>query len=308
MQEMMVKAEAVSKTFDKAKALEAISFGVARGELMGFLGPDGSGKTTLFRILASLLLPSEGRASMAGFDVVKDYRQIRKITGYMPGRFSLYQDLSVAQNLKFYAAIFGVNIAENYYLIKDIYSQLEPFKHRLAGKLSGGMKQKLALSCALIHKPKILILDEPTTGVDAISRKEFWQMLKRLQKEDITILVSTPYMDEAGMCDRVALFQDGRIMANDKPENIPALFPGKLFSAAAMDNYLLLNELRKLPAISNAYLFGQSIHFVMHDEDTPLAGLAESLTLQGIQDLRIGEIQPGVEDCFISLMKQDVAL
>jgi ABC-2 type transport system ATP-binding protein len=308
MSELMVKAEVVSKFYNKAKALEEISFGVERGELMGFLGPDGSGKTTLFRILASLLLPSEGVASLAGFDVVKDYRQIRKITGYMPGRFSLYQDLSVAQNLKFYATIFGVNIADNYYLIKEIYSQLEPFKNRLAGKLSGGMKQKLALSCALIHKPKVLILDEPTTGVDAISRREFWQMLKRLQKEDITILVSTPYMDEAGMCDRVALFQQGRIMANDKPENIPGLFSGKLFSASALDNYHLLNELRRLPEISKAYLFGQKIHYTQHDDTVSPGLISEKLAQVGIPDLRLEEITPGVEDCFISFMGQEEAI
>jgi len=304
----MVKAISVAKSYDKVRALEAISFEVARGELMGFLGPDGSGKTTLFRILASLILPTQGQASMNGFDVVKDYRQIRKMTGYMPGRFSLYPDLSVAQNLKFYAAIFGVNIADNYYLIKDIYAQLEPFKDRLAGKLSGGMKQKLALSCALIHKPKVLILDEPTTGVDAISRKEFWQTLKRLQQEDITILVSTPYMDEAGMCDRVALFQQGRILANDRPENFPSLFQGKLFSATPVDNYQLLHALRSLPEIGMAYLSGQNIHFTPHNDTLDAGVVMERLVQQGMHDISIEEIEPGVEDCFISFMGQEEAV
>jgi len=304
MNDIIVKAKGIAKSFKETQALSSVSFEIGKSELMGFLGPDGAGKTTLFRILSTLLLPSEGVASLNGFDVVADYRKIRHILGYMPGRFSLYQDLTVAQNLKFYAQIFNVSIAENYYLIKEIYSQLEPFSNRLAGKLSGGMKQKLALSCALIHKPEILILDEPTTGVDAISRSEFWEMLKRLQKEGITILVSTPYMDEASLCDRVALVQQGRIMAMDVPAAIPGLFKGKLWAASAGDNYKLLHDLRLLPSVENAYLFGQKVHFTQSDLPENPAILSENLRAAGNTALLISEVEPGVEDCFISLMGQ----
>ena len=212
---MGISVKNVSKSYDKVKALEDISFAVNPGELFGLIGPDGAGKTTLFRILTTLLIADEGEARVAGYDVLKDYKSIRNHVGYMPGRFSLYQDLTVEENLNFFATIFGTTIEENYDLIKDIYVQIEPFKNRRAGKLSGGMKQKLALSCALIHKPKVLFLDEPTTGVDPVSRKEFWEMLKRLQQKDITILVSTPYMDEAALCDRIALIQDGKIFERE---------------------------------------------------------------------------------------------
>ena len=204
--------EHVSKAYNTTHAIEDISLSIGKGELFGFIGPDGAGKTTLIRILTTLLLPDKGNATVEGFDTVKDYKKIRQIVGYMPGRFSLYQDLSVEENLNFFASIFKTSIKENYHLIKDIYKQIEPFKDRPAGKLSGGMKQKLALCCALIHKPVVLFLDEPTTGVDAVSRKEFWDMLDKLKKENITILVSTPYMDEASRCDRVALMQEGKIL------------------------------------------------------------------------------------------------
>ncbi len=220
-----VEIRDVSKRYGDVLALESISFRVEEGELFGVIGPDGAGKTSLFRILTSLLLPDEGTATVEGFDVEKDFREIRKITGYMPGRFSLYQDLTVEENLSFYATVFGTTVEENYDLIKDIYIQIEPFKKRRAGKLSGGMKQKLALSCALIHKPRILILDEPTTGVDAVSRKEFWEMLLRLKGSDITILVSTPYMDEAELCDRVALLQDGKLLSVNTPAKIKEKYP-----------------------------------------------------------------------------------
>src|SRR4029453_7562144 len=220
----MVKVENISKVYGSKKApvqaLREINFEVAKGELFGIIGPDGAGKTSLFRILTTLLLPDGGKATVDGFDVVKNYKEIRNRVGYMPGRFSLYQDLSVEENLEFFATIFNTSIRENYDLIKDIYQQIEPFKERKAGKLSGGMKQKLALSCALIHSPSVLFLDEPTTGVDAVSRKEFWIMLKDLQKKGITILVSTPYMDEASLCDRVALIQNGKILSIDTPANI----------------------------------------------------------------------------------------
>ena len=200
----MIEVKDLHKQYGDIVALDKISLSVGKGELFGLIGPDGAGKTSLMRILMSLLLPNGGKATMSGLDVVADYKKIRLITGYMPGRFSLYPDLTVEENLKFFATVFGTTIEENYYLIKDIYQQIEPFKTRRAGKLSGGMKQKLALSCALIHKPEILILDEPTTGVDAVSRKEFWEMLKRLNNMGITILVSTPYMDEASLCDRIS--------------------------------------------------------------------------------------------------------
>ncbi len=217
---MSISLSNISKSYKKVKAFQDISFDVKPGELFGLIGPDGAGKTTLFRILTTLLIPDEGTATVAGFDVIEDYKAIRNCVGYMPGKFSLYQDLTVEENLTFFATIFGTTIEENYDLIEDIYVQIEPFKDRRAGKLSGGMKQKLAFCCALIHKPKVLFLDEPTTGVDPVSRKEFWEMLKRLQKKGITILVSTPYMDEAALCDRVALIQDGKILDIDTPEAI----------------------------------------------------------------------------------------
>jgi len=196
---MSISVKNISKSFKGKTALKNISFEVNQGELFGLIGPDGAGKTTLFRILTTLLFADEGTATVAHFDVVENYKSIRNNVGYMPGKFSLYQDLTVEENLTFFATIFGTTIEENYDLIKDIYVQIEPFKTRRAGKLSGGMKQKLALCCALIHKPKVLFLDEPTTGVDPVSRKEFWEMLKRLQTKGITMLVSTPYMDEAAL-------------------------------------------------------------------------------------------------------------
>ncbi len=215
-----IKIREISKGFGTIKALNNVSFDVEKGELFGLIGPDGAGKTTLFRLLTTLLKPDEGSAQVEGLDIITDYKEIRKIVGYMPGRFSLYQDLSVEENLEFFASLFGGTVEENYELIAPIYSQIEPFKTRKAGKLSGGMKQKLALSCALVHKPKVLFLDEPTTGVDAVSRSEFWDMLAELKKYGISILVSTPYMDEAGRCDRIALIHEGKILRIDTPENI----------------------------------------------------------------------------------------
>ena len=216
--------ENIVKTYgpakDKVMAVGGISFEVERGELFGLIGPDGAGKTSLIRMLATLLLPDRGTATVDGYDTVKDYKEIRKRIGYMPGKFSLYPDLSVEENINFFATIFNTTLKENYDLVSDIYSQLEPFRHRRAGKLSGGMKQKLALSCALIHRPSVLLLDEPTTGVDVVSRKEFWDMLANLKNEGITILVSTPYMDEAGRCDRIALVQNGKLLSVDTPAAI----------------------------------------------------------------------------------------
>src|SRR5262245_43563989 len=245
------------KKNDLVKALQGISFNVAKGELFGIIGPDGAGKTSLFRILTTLLLADKGEATVDGLDVVKDYKAIRNRVGYMPGRFSLYPDLTVKENLDFFATIFNTSIEENYELVRDIYSQIEPFRDRRAGKLSGGMKQKLALSCALIHRPSVLFLDEPTTGVDAVSRKEFWEMLKKLKQQGITILVSTPYMDEASLCDRVALIQSGKILSINTPQGIVNEF-GKKVLAVKGDNMLqLLSDLKASDLVEDAYPFGE---------------------------------------------------
>ena len=242
-----VKLNNITKVYGKEKkvAVDNISFSVNKGEVFGIIGPDGAGKTSIFRMLTTLLLPDGGTATVNGFDIVKDYKKIRNTIGYMPGKFSLYQDLSVEENLNFFATVFGTTIAENYDLIKDIYIQIEPFKNRRAGKLSGGMKQKLALCCALIHKPVILFLDEPTTGVDPVSRKEFWEMLKRLKQQHITIVVSTPYMDEATLCDKIALMQSGKILSIDTPENIIQSFPDNLYKIKSDKMYALLKDLNK---------------------------------------------------------------
>src|SRR5664279_3332618 len=248
-----IEASGIYKSFGSTKALEDISFSVNESEIFGFIGPDGSGKTTLFRTITTLLLPDKGKMNVLGMDVIKDYKELRKNIGYMPGRFSLYQDLSVEENLNFYATVFGTTVEENYNLISDIYSHIEPFKKRLAGKLSGGMKQKLALSCALIHKPRLLILDEPTTGVDAVSRSEFWAMLAKLRQHDITIIVSTPYMDEAVRCNRVALIQDGKLLTVDTPQNIRAGFSRKLFTVKSAEKYKLLKTLRKNQEVLTVY-------------------------------------------------------
>src|ERR1700749_2932097 len=259
-----VVANNLTKQYGKKKdivqALKGISFEVEKGELFGLIGPDGAGKTSLFRILTTLLLPDGGSATVDGLDVVKDFRTIRKRVGYMPGKFSLYQDLTVEENLEFFATIFKTTIRENYDLIKDIYSQIEPFKDRRAGKLSGGMKQKLALSCALIHRPTVLFLDEPTTGVDAVSRKEFWEMLRSLKNKRITILVSTPYMDEARLCDRIALIQKGTILSIDTPEGIVRQFPGDLYGVRAANTHLLLREMRAYPGTKSCFAFGDALH------------------------------------------------
>ena len=256
----VIESSGLSKSFGTVKAIDNISFSVNESEIFGFIGPDGAGKTTLFRIITTLLLPDQGNVKVLGLDSVADYKKLRKNIGYMPGRFSLYQDLSVEENLSFYATVFGTTVKENYDLISDIYSHIEPFKKRLAGKLSGGMKQKLALSCALIHKPQLLVLDEPTTGVDAVSRAEFWIMLGKLRKHNITILVSTPYMDEAMRCDRVALIQNGKILAIDTPAKIKEGFSRKLFSVKAPEKYRLINALRQFPSTITAYPFGDSVH------------------------------------------------
>lgn len=287
---------------NKIQALRSISFEVGKGELFGIIGPDGAGKTSLFRILTTLLLADEGEATIDSFDVVKNYKEIRKRVGYMPGRFSLYQDLTVAENLEFFATIFNTSIEKNYDLIKDIYVQIEPFKKRRAGKLSGGMKQKLALCCALIHSPLILFLDEPTTGVDAVSRKEFWEMLKKLKQQGITILVSTPYMDEAGKCDRVALMQSGKIMSIDTPDGIIEKFEKDLFAVRSSKMLSLLNDLKNFEEVEDAYFFGAYHHVVMKHKNKEDM-LKNYLLKYAADDLEIKAVRPNIEDCFMALMK-----
>jgi ABC-2 type transport system ATP-binding protein len=299
----VIESSGISKKFGTIKALNDISFSVNESEMFGFIGPDGGGKTTLFRIITTLLLPDEGEIKVLGLNCTTDYKKLRKNIGYMPGRFSLYQDLSVEENLNFYATVFGTTIEENYDLISDIYSHIEPFKKRLAGKLSGGMKQKLALSCALIHKPDLLVLDEPTTGVDAVSRSEFWEMLGKLRQHNITIIVSTPYMDEAMKCDRVALIQDGRILAIDAPQKIRDGFSRKLFAIKSVEKYKLINTLRKYPGTITAYPFGDSVH-VTFINDTFDKSLFDFLNNAGISDAVVQEADAGIEDRFLELMNK----
>jgi ABC-type multidrug transport system ATPase subunit len=303
----MIKVNNIIKSYKNGKesmpALRGISFSVQKGELFGLIGPDGAGKTSLLRILATLLLPDSGTATMDGFDTLKDYKSIRQIIGYMPGKFSLYQDLSVEENLEFFATIFKTTIHENYRLIKDIYEQIAPFKNRKAGKLSGGMKQKLALCCALIHKPEILLLDEPTTGVDVVSRKEFWHMLQRLQQEGLTIFVATPYMDEAVLCDRVALLQDGRILDIDTPALIIEKNGQDMLAVKAQDMYNLLLSLRKYKYIESAYLFGEYYHVTLKKAATQNSDLQQWLEGDGHSMVEIVSIRPGIEDIFMNLMK-----
>ena len=298
---MSIHVQNLSKSYNKISAIDSISFDVKEGELFGLIGPDGAGKTTIFRILTTLLIANEGSASVAGFDVVKDFVAIRNSVGYMPGKFSLYQDLSVEENLKFFATIFGTTIEENYDLIKDIYVQIEPFKTRRAGALSGGMKQKLALCCALIHKPKVLFLDEPTTGVDPVSRKEFWDMLKRLQQKGITILVSTPYMDEAALCDRIALIQKGKILKIDTPENIINKYDKSIYDVRAKNTYQLIQDLKKYPSQYSVFAFGEYIHYIDKNADFKAMDLHNYLEKQNHMEIEIHVSKTTIEDVFMDL-------
>ncbi|MDR1097585.1 MAG: ABC transporter ATP-binding protein [Tannerella sp.] len=300
---MAVSVRNIKKSYGKAAALRGLSFEAEKGELFGLTGPDGAGKTSLFRILATLLLADEGTASVDGLDVVSDYREIRRRVGYMPGRFSLYPDLTVEENLSFFASVFGTAIPENYELIEDIYKQIEPFKTRRAGKLSGGMKQKLALSCALIHRPSVLFLDEPTTGVDPVSRREFWQMLRRLQAQDITILVSTPYMDEAALCDRIALMREGEFLTVDTPAGIVEKFVEPLYAVSSANMSRLLPDIRRMPEVGSCYAFGDVHHAVMA-EDLPLPVMEERLKRAGHADVCVYAIRASVEDCFMKLNQE----
>jgi ABC-type multidrug transport system ATPase subunit len=296
----------ITKTYNKGKtvAVDRVSLNINQGEIFGLIGPDGAGKTSIFRILTTVLLPDGGEASVGGLDVVKDYKKIRSSIGYMPGRFSLYQDLTVEENLSFFATLFNTSIEENYALIKDIYKQLEPFKTRRAGKLSGGMKQKLALCCALIHKPTVLFLDEPTTGVDPVSRKEFWEMLKNLQEQNITILVSTPYMDEAVLCDRIALMQEGQLLAIDTPKQIVASYPYDLFAVGAENMSKLLKSIHQLDEKEAGYAFGEFAHISFKKDSMTKERLNNYFLSQDLTDLKITKIEAKVEDLFIYLLKK----
>lgn len=297
----------ITKTYNKGSvvAVDDLTLTVNKGELFGLIGPDGAGKTSIFRMLTTLLVPDKGTATVEGYDVVKDYKAIRGCVGYMPGKFSLYQDLTVEENLNFFATVFDTTIEENYHLIKDIYVQIEPFKNRRAGKLSGGMKQKLALSCALIHKPKVLFLDEPTTGVDSVSRKEFWEMLKRLKAQGITIMVSTPYMDEASLCDRIALMQTGKVLSVDTPQNIIKNYPVKLYAAGASSIYALQKDILANANTDSCYPFGEYLHVTVKDDsEQAITKMLMELKVMGHDDLEWKEIIPGIEDCFIRLLKE----
>lgn len=302
---MSISVKNISKSYKSLKAVDNISFDVGDGELFGLIGPDGAGKTTLFRILTTLLIADQGIATVADYDVVKDYKAIRNSVGYMPGRFSLYQDLTIEENLEFFATIFGTTIEENYELIKDIYVQIEPFKNRRAGKLSGGMKQKLALCCALIHKPKVLFLDEPTTGVDPVSRKEFWDMLKRLKQSGITILVSTPYMDEAALCDRIALIQDGKILEIDSPQNIVANHKKTIYNVSTSNTYKLLQDLKRYPTSFSVYAFGEFVHYTDSNSNFNPQELEDYLIQNSHLDIIIQPTQPTIEDVFMDLAIAD---
>lgn len=297
-----IQAGGLSRSYGATQALDNVSFTVAAGELFGFIGPDGAGKTTLFRIMATLLLPDAGDVFVDGLHAVRDYKELRKRLGYMPGRFSLYQDLTVEENLSFFASVFGTTVQANYDLIKDIYVQIEPFKNRKAGQLSGGMKQKLALSCALIHRPHVLLLDEPTTGVDAVSRKEFWEMLLRLRDTGITIVVSTPYMDEAGLCDRVALIQEGRLLDVASPDQVTAAFKRPLFAIKAESKYPLIEALRSYPFARSVYAFGEHVHYTDTRADADPDSLTGFLHEMGFEQPEVHAIEATVEDAFMELM------
>ncbi|MDD3878161.1 MAG: ABC transporter ATP-binding protein [Bacteroidales bacterium] len=302
MSNPVIKGTHLCKNYGSVQAVRDVSFNVNEGEIFGFIGPDGAGKTSLFRMAATLLLPDSGNLEVCGLNVENDYKKIRRLLGYMPGKFSLYQDLTVEENLRFFASVFRTTVSQNYNLIRDIYEHIEPFKNRRAGKLSGGMKQKLALSCALIHRPRLLLLDEPTTGIDAVSRKEFWSLLRRLRDEGITVLVSTPYMDEASLCDRIALIQNGQILSTDTPDVVASAFEHQLFAVKARDMYLLINILETCPFVRSAFIFGQEVHVTINDyrnadEDKLVNYLSDKLA-----DVVVYQTKPNIEDCFMELM------
>ena len=301
-----VPVDTLYQSYGAEQALNELSFQVEAGQIYGIIGPDGAGKTSLFRILTTLLLADKGTASVDGFDVVKDYKEIRRRIGYMPGRFSLYQDLSVEENLQFFASVFNTTIRENYHLIQAIYVQIEPFKDRKAGKLSGGMKQKLALCCALIHKPSVLFLDEPTTGVDPVSRKEFWEMLRTLKEQEITMLVSTPYMDEASLCDKIALIQQGRFLQEATPRQIIDQFEETLWAVQSNNMHMLIAHLRSHPQVTSCFAFGE-VHHVTVQDTLPMDEMKQYLHNLGHTQIRIETIRPVIEDCYMVLAQKQTS-
>lgn len=298
---MGISVQNISKSYNAVQAVASISFEVQPGELFGLIGPDGAGKTTIFRILTTLLKPNEGCAQVAGFDILSDVNEIRNAVGYMPGKFSLYQDLTVAENLEFFATIFGTTIEENFDLIKDIYIQIEPFKNRRAGALSGGMKQKLALCCALIHKPKVLFLDEPTTGVDPVSRKEFWEMLKRLKQKGITILVSTPYMDEAVLCDKIALMQKGHILKIDTPVGIIEKYDKVIYDVKTEKMHQLIQDLKEFNGTYSVFAFGEFVHYINKNKAFDTSELLSFLKEKNHSKILIQKTSTTIEDVFMDL-------
>lgn len=302
-----VEVKNIRKKYGDIEALRGVSFSAEKGEIFGIIGPDGSGKTSLFRILTTLILADEGDAFVDGFNVVSEYKSVRGIVGYMPGRFSLYQDLTVEENLSLFATVFNTTVEENYHLIENIYKHLEPFKKRRAAALSGGMKQKLALCCALIHKPSVLFLDEPTTGVDPVSRKEFWEMLQKLSNQGITIIVSTPYMDEANLCDRVALILNGKFLKIDTPENIVLAYDRPLISAKCSNMSKLLTEVRKLQEVTTAFAFGDLLHLSLKQSIDTLDELSEKIINLGFKDIQLKWISPSIEDSYILFSENSVS-
>lgn len=303
----IVSVKNLTKTYNKGKVkgLRGVSFDVEPGEIFGLIGPDGAGKTSLFRILATLIRPESGSATVDGHDIIRNYRQIRRNIGYMPGHFSLYQDMTVQENLTFFATVFNTTIQKNYHLVKDIYEQIEPFKNRRAGKLSGGMKQKLALSCALIHAPRVLLLDEPTTGVDPVSRKEFWEMLRRLKENfNLSIIVSTPYMDEAMQCDRIGLIQNGQFLMTDTPQGIIDRYTARLWAVRSDHMHRLLSDLRAVEGVLSAFAFGDMHHITIDENLLTREQLHDNLTSLGHSKIDIEPIAPTIEDCFMNLQTQ----
>ena len=305
-----ITIEHVNKVYDgKVTALKDVSFNVEEGEVFGLVGPDGAGKSTLFNILTTLLLPDSGKISLLGMDVINEYKSVRQIIGYLPGVFSLYPDLSVEENLQFFAVMYKSSIEENMELIRPIWQQISPFSDRKAGKLSGGMKQKLALCCALIHCPKILFLDEPTTGVDPVSRKEFWDILKSIRTQGITVVVSTPYMDEATRCDRIAMIQEGQILGINTPSAFIRDFQGKLYTFRSENIFSLLNIMEQCPLRCNYYPYGEHCHIAFYDDvATALPQFEQFLQEQGQSHGEIIAIDPSVEDCFIEIVQMRNAL
>lgn len=300
----IIDVKDITKRYGSLIALDKVSFSVDKGELFGLIGPDGAGKSTLYRILATLLFPDEGTASVCGLDTVRDYDRIRTKIGYMPERFSLYQDLTVTENLSFFASIFGVSVKDSFDIIAPVFGQLERFPHRKAGALSGGMKQKLALSCALIHRPEVLLLDEPTTGVDAVSRSEYWDMLSKLRESGITILVSTSYMDEATRCERIAMIENGHILEIDTPARLTARIGENLYNAVADDMFRLLGCLREMPDVIDCYTFGATLHMAVNTDFCPDKAVGE-LTAKGLKDVKIYRAKGDIEDLFIKLTRDE---